>query len=397
VLMRTLKLLLLLVGAVAAGVLWQQDRLAVLALSRVDPLPETKALVARQRYAEAADYLGFFMGYGYVARNPEAEHLYREIAQVRASPEYRIEKLGEGIFEGTSDEAIGQAAALITDFLVIGDIRDLTRQAINWGQDKQVDAVVAALSGIGLAASAAEIASAGGATPVKGGVSLLKAARRLGKLPNWLGRALVKGVRLVRRTGKLDTVSGLFDDLYKLARVRRGADLLAHTTGPKSLHRMALLTDTFGQQTAVLYRLGGWAFVKAGSTAGDLGAETIKLAATYGRAGLRTLDRVGAIKFVKYAARSSKVVRKGDAVHLLAALLALLPERLLVGLVTLSVLPWIPWRRLGRAFGHLLKGSTAHELFLAGRAPAPAMSTTPVAGSRGPTRLAAILPVRRLR
>ncbi|MEJ2387545.1 MAG: hypothetical protein P8Y27_09675 [Chromatiaceae bacterium] len=57
-LMRTLKLLLLLVGAVAAGVLWQQDRLAVLALSRVDPLPETKALVARQRYAEAADYLG---------------------------------------------------------------------------------------------------------------------------------------------------------------------------------------------------------------------------------------------------------------------------------------------------------------------------------------------------
>ena len=38
-LMRTLKLLLLLVGAVAAGVLWQQDRLAVLALSRLDPLP----------------------------------------------------------------------------------------------------------------------------------------------------------------------------------------------------------------------------------------------------------------------------------------------------------------------------------------------------------------------
>ena len=76
-----------------------------------------------------------------------------------------MRKLGEGIFEGTSDEAIGQAAALITDFLVIGDIRDLTRQAINWSQDKQIDAVIAALSGIGLAASAVEIASAGVGLP----------------------------------------------------------------------------------------------------------------------------------------------------------------------------------------------------------------------------------------
>jgi hypothetical protein len=377
VLIRTLKLLLLLVGAVAAGGLWQQDRLAVLALSRLDPLPETKALIARQRYAEAADYLGFFMGYAYVARNPDAKHLYREIAQVRASPEYRVRKLGEGIFEGTSDEAIGQAAALITDFLVIGDIRDLTRQAINWSQDKQVDAVIAALSGIGLAASAAEIASAGGATPVKGGVSLLKAARRLGKLPDWLARALVKGVRLVRRTGKLDPVSGLLEDLYKLARVRRGPDLLAHTTGPKSLHRMALLTETFGDQTAVLYELGGAALVKAGSTAGNVGVEAVKLAATYGQAGLRTLGRVGAIKFAKYAARSSRVIYKGDAVRLLARLLAPLPECLLVGLVTLGVLPWIPWRRLGRAFGRLLKRSTAPVVWISGPHHPPTCRTQP--------------------
>jgi len=370
VLRRLLKLLLLLVGAVAAGVLWQQDRLAVLALSRVNPLPETKALIARQRYAEAADYLGFFMDYGYVARNPEAEHLFREIAQVRASPEYRVKKLGEAIFEGTSDEPIGQAAALITDFLVIGDVRDLTRQAISWTQDKQVDGVVAALSGIGLAASAAEIASAGGATPVKGGVSLLKAARRLGKLPDWLERALVEGVRLVRQTGTLDPVGGLFEDLYKLARVHRGPGLLAHTTGPKSLHRMALLTETFGDGTAVLYRLGGAAFVKAGSMAGDAGVDTIRLAATYGQAGLRTLDKVGAIKFVKYAARSSKVIYNRDAVRLLARLLALLPEWLLVGLVTLGALPWLPWGRLRRAFGRQLKRSAARNLFLAGRAPA---------------------------
>lgn len=52
-----IKLGILLLAAVSAGVLWQQAQLSVLALSRIDPLPETRMMIAEERYAEAADYL----------------------------------------------------------------------------------------------------------------------------------------------------------------------------------------------------------------------------------------------------------------------------------------------------------------------------------------------------
>ena len=41
-----------------------------MALVRIDPVPETRTLVAEERYADAADYLGFFMDYDYVQQDP---------------------------------------------------------------------------------------------------------------------------------------------------------------------------------------------------------------------------------------------------------------------------------------------------------------------------------------
>lgn len=87
------KLGFLLLAVLAAGVLWQKAELTVLALSRLDPVPETRALIAEKRYAEAADYLGFFMDYDYVSQDPAAQSLHREIELVRGSAAYQAEKL----------------------------------------------------------------------------------------------------------------------------------------------------------------------------------------------------------------------------------------------------------------------------------------------------------------
>ncbi len=53
------KIFLLILACIAGGVLWQQAQLSVLALSRINPVPEIESLIAEKRYAEAADYLGF--------------------------------------------------------------------------------------------------------------------------------------------------------------------------------------------------------------------------------------------------------------------------------------------------------------------------------------------------
>ncbi|WP_295385602.1 hypothetical protein [uncultured Thiodictyon sp.] len=356
------KLALLLLAAVSGGVLWQQGQLAVLALSRIDPVPETREMVAVGHYAEAAGYLDFFMEYDYVNQDPAAQALHAQIEQERGRVAYQAGKLKEGLFDGTSDETIGQAVGVASDLFVIGDLRDLTKQAINWGQGGEVDEVVAALAGIGVAATTAQVVSAmatvgtggaaapaaGATTVVKGGVIMLKAAKKLGKFPPWLGKAVLDGAAAVKRSGKLDPVSDLFGNVYTLAKTRGGFELLSHTIDASSLRRMATFTETFGNQSATLYRIGGDQALKVAQRAGDLGVATIKQAATFGQGGLRLLDKLGTFRFIKFSARAGKIAYKGDAIQLLARLLMGLPNWLLYLFVGVGAAVWVPWGWVAR-------------------------------------------------
>jgi hypothetical protein len=388
-----LKLTLLLLAAVSGGVLWQQGQLAVLALSRIDPVPETREMVAAEHYAEAAAYLDFFMEYGYVSQDPAAQALHAQIEQERGRVAYQAEKLKEGLFDGTSDETIGQAVGVASDLFVIGDLRDLTKQAINWGQGAEVDEVVAALAGIGVAATTAQVVSAmatvgtggaaapavGATTAVKGGIIMLKVAKKLGKFPPWLGKAVRDGAAAVKRTGKLDAVADLFDNVYTLAKTRGGFELLSHTTDAASLRRMATFAETFGNQSAALYRIGGDQALKVAQRAGDLGVATIKQAATFGQGGLRVLDKMGALRFTKFSARAGKIAYKGNALQLLARLLMDIPHWLLYLFVGLGAAVWIPGRwiiSLGKLVSRSYVGSR-HRL----KPRPPVLDESPLAGT----------------
>jgi hypothetical protein len=357
-----IKIFLAILACISAGVIWQQAQLAVLALSHIDPVPEVETLVAEERYAEAADYLDFFLNYDYVRDDPRAQALRAEIEKVRGSLSYRASKLGEGLIEGTSDESIGKAAGVVTDLFVVGDLRDLAAQGTNWVQGEEVDEVVVALAAIGVVATAAQVASAAatvgtagaaapaaaGATSVKGGVTILKAARKLGKLPPWLGKTLVDSAKTVKQTKKLDSVTGLFSDVYRLARTPGGLNLLSKTSDAASLRRMAKAAETFGDSTATLYRIGGQTFLKTAARTKQLGIDSIKLASTYGVKGLRVLDKLGPTRFIKYSARASKIAYKGDFFDLIARLLAMLPAWILYLFCGLGLMAWIPWRWLKR-------------------------------------------------
>ncbi len=356
-----IKLLLLVLAATAATILWQRAQLAALALVHVNPVPETKAMVAEQRYAEAATYLDFFMAYEYVQDDPEAQALQAEIQAKRSDMSYQAEKLYDGLIKGTSDEVIGQTAGVLTDFFVIGDIRDLVQQGTKALKDEEVDEVIVALATVGVVASTAQAVSTvatvgtGGAaaptvaasTAVKGGSIILKVARKLGKLPAWLTKAIVAGADTVKKTKKLDSVTELFGDVFSLAKIKGGVTLLDKTTDAASLRKMARAADLYGDQTTTLYRLGGGTFLTLAQKTGELGADTIKLAATYGQNGLTLLDKIGAIKFVKYTARGSKMIYKGDIINLMARLLSLIPEFILYLLMAAATVVWLPLGKIG--------------------------------------------------
>jgi hypothetical protein len=224
-------------------------------------------MVAEERYADTADYLDFLMAYHYVKQDPAARALHAEIESVRGSLSYRAGKLSEGLLKGTSDETIGQAASVVTDIFVIGDIRDLANQVANVVQGEDVDEVVTALASIGLVATGAQLASigatAGAAAPTvaasttaKGGIIIFKSARKLGELPPWLDKAIIKGAKRVKQTKKLDAVTDLFNDVYRVAKTRGGLNLLSETTDAASLRRMAKLADAAAAKpmTPVLLR-----------------------------------------------------------------------------------------------------------------------------------------------
>lgn len=116
----------------------------------------------------------------------------------------------QGISTGQADSASGLAAALVSDFMLIGDIRDVTRESLAWPEH---DPVVLALAGTGLGLTAVTVASAGGATPLKAGVSLLKVARKTGRMSQALGmqflsltRHAIDSKALARVGAKLERV-----------------------------------------------------------------------------------------------------------------------------------------------------------------------------------------------
>lgn len=344
------KLMALLMAAMAASLLWHQTTLSVLALTRIDPLPETRALMEASRYAEAAEYLDFFMAHDYVASSPEAQRLHQTLEGVRGQWRYQLSKLAEGLLQGSSDETVGQVASVVSDFMVIGDLRDLAHQGVTLAKGEDVDEVLVALASLGVLATGAQAASGlgtgasggltapamAGTTAVKQGLITLKAARRLGQLPRWLPPALSTTARR----------PALFSDINALARTRGGMRLLADTQNAGELRRAAHFATTFGQQGAALYRIGGKTAVQVTQGVGRLGKASILLAATFGQKGLLALDQVGALRFTKLITRSGKMVHKGDLVTLMAKLLSALPDGLLYAIIALAAWLWRPrrWR-----------------------------------------------------
>lgn len=353
-----IKVALLVLAAVSVGVLWQQTQLSVLALTRIDPMPKIREMMADERYAEATDYLDFFMDYEYVNQNSEAQSLYAEISDKRESWCYQLNKLREGLLSGTSDETIGQVAGVVTDFLVIGDIRDLVKQGVNLAQGEEVDEVIVALATLGVVATTAQVASGAGTvstvgaaapavagtTVAKSGLIALKTAKKLGSLPPWLGKTIIKAAKTAKQSKSLGTLTDLLGDINTLARTRGGFKLMSQAKDVADLRHIARFADTFGSQAATIYRIGGKVAVDVAQRAGKLGKETIKLAATFGQGGLRLLNKVGALKFTKIMSRSMKMAYKGDLLKLLAKLLLKLSTWVLYLFVILGAVIWIPWR-----------------------------------------------------
>ncbi|HVJ03223.1 MAG TPA: hypothetical protein VM662_13655, partial [Sphingomonas sp.] len=98
-----------------------------------------------------------------------------------------------GLVTGNADDVASLSGTVTGDLFVFGDIRDVVREGKHLAMGEDTDRLVLALAAAGLAVTAATYVSVGGAAPVRAGLSLVKDARKVGRLGEglaaWAGRS----------------------------------------------------------------------------------------------------------------------------------------------------------------------------------------------------------------
>ncbi len=210
----------------------------------------------------------------------------------------QMRNFGAGFISGQPEDLAGFAGAAVGDFMVWGDIRDASREGWKLAQGEEADQLMLGLSVAGLALTAGTYATVGLPAPLRAGVSLLKAAKRGGRLSAEFAASLTRAVResvdfaaLSRAPQKVAALDGAA--LKSVVRTERLRDLgrvlgdvgtveakagtratlegLRVADGAGDMRRVALLAEAKGPQTlALLKSLGRGALTITGALLGLL-------------------------------------------------------------------------------------------------------------------------------
>ena len=105
---------------------------------------------------------------------------------------------GHGLVTGAPDDLAGFAGTAAGDLFVFGDVRDAVREGIHMARGETADELVLGLAGAGIALTAGTYATLGAGAPARIGLSLVKAARKTGRLAapvaEWMTRAVREAV-----------------------------------------------------------------------------------------------------------------------------------------------------------------------------------------------------------
>jgi hypothetical protein len=197
-------------------------------------------------------------------------------------------KFAHGLITGEPEDLAGLAGTTLGDLFVFGDIRDAIREGSRMAQGEPADELILGLAGVGIALTAGTYATLGAGVPARVGLSVLKAARRTGRMTaqmgEYLGRTLrqvvdwgaikkaagsvkitepTTTVRAVREAVKVEKSRDLVRMVSDLGRVQSRAgtqaalDGLRVAQGPRDVARLARLADAKGSRTrAILKTLG---------------------------------------------------------------------------------------------------------------------------------------------
>jgi len=285
----------------AAAVVLAQDDPAELSDAQINSVlqknqaQKNQALVAEQIEAALAagdaDLANSFVSLAREKTIPVADELSRRVTEAVAeenSSAHFAKRFATGLVTGTADDVASLSGTVAGDLFVFGDIRDVVREGKHLAMGEDTDRLVLGLATVGLAVTAATYVSVGGAAPVRAGLTIVKDARKVGRLgeglAEWAGRsardvvdtpvlrqAVASGsvlrpgqtVRAIKAAFRAEKAGGLVrlgKDVGRVAEragTRGALDTLKIAEEPKDVARAARLAAAKGGKTRAIIKILG--------------------------------------------------------------------------------------------------------------------------------------------
>src|ERR1700722_12062193 len=197
-------------------------------------------------------------------------------------------RFATGLVTGNADDAGSLSGTVAGDLFVFGDIRDVVREGKHLAMGEDTDRLVLGLATLGLAVTAATYVSVGGVAPVRAGLTLVKDARKVGRLgeglTEWAGRSArgmvdtpmlqnavasgsvlrpgqtasaIKAAFHAEKAGALVRLAKDVGRVSEKAGARGALDTLRIAEGPQDVARAARLAESKGGQTRAILKILG--------------------------------------------------------------------------------------------------------------------------------------------
>ena len=204
------------------------------------------------------------------------------------SASHFAKRFATGLVTGNADDAGSLSGTVAGDLFVFGDIRDVVREGKHLVMGEDTDRLVLGLAATGLAVTAATYVSMGGVAPVRAGLTLVKDARKVGRLgeglTEWAGRSArgivdgpmledavatstitspgqtVSAIRAAFNAEKAGALVRMAKDVGRIsekAGTRGALDTLKIAEGPEDVARAARLAESSGGKTRAILKLLG--------------------------------------------------------------------------------------------------------------------------------------------
>jgi len=219
---------------------------------------------------------------------PDADERVRTALAVHNSTQAVAGRFVHGLVTGEADDGASLSGTLAGDLFVLGDIRDVVREGKRLAMGENADRLVLGLASVGIAVTAATYVSVAGAAPLRAGLTLVKDARKVGRLgaglTEWTGRAVrsavdtpaltkaVENASLTRpvqsagalkaafRAEKAGALVRLVKDTGRISEkigTKGTLDVLRIADGPQDVARAARLAESRGKETRAIIKLIG--------------------------------------------------------------------------------------------------------------------------------------------